>query len=209
MCADGECEAGATGICTTCGENRAGLPDCPCVDGYYAEGEACVACSYECITCSDAETCTLCAGNRIGNDCECPAGTHDTLEAECPFCPDECLECDDDGTCSECNVHRSGEPECLCDSGHYETTIDGTRVCEVCDVRCEECNTVYYQCDSCAVDSLREDFPECSCPIGYWDPCGANDFTYISTEDTTGEGSIAVSEDSSVLIGTTDRCEEA
>jgi hypothetical protein len=29
------CEPGAADICTSCAENRAGIPTCPCIDGYY------------------------------------------------------------------------------------------------------------------------------------------------------------------------------
>lgn len=40
------CETGATDICITCAENRAGTPTCPCIDGYFqaADSEICETC---------------------------------------------------------------------------------------------------------------------------------------------------------------------
>jgi len=189
------CETGATDVCITCGVNRVGEPDCPCKDGYFeAEGsEECTQCSIQCLTCTDsADNCDSCAGNRVNYpDCDCPStATYDTGEAICPSCPDECLECEADGTCITCAAHRTGT-DCTCEEGHYETIILGKKVCEICDVRCEECTSTYYNCDECAVGSLRTEAPECNCPSGYYDPCGDNEFHYPDGSDY-GTGSVTI-----------------
>jgi len=189
-------------MCITCGSNRVGIPECPCLDGYYEDEDECVACDYTCITCTSATECVLCAGNRINApDCECPANTYEDGNADCPPCSDACATCELDGSCITCTAHRSPAPLCPCESGHYETEISEVKVCEVCDIRCAECSDVYYNCETCAVDSSREGAPQCDCPNGYYDPCGANEFIYAEETGENGYGS--------VVISTTDRCKEA
>jgi hypothetical protein len=40
------CESGATDMCLTCKENRAGTPHCECIDGYFEdENTVCTTCS--------------------------------------------------------------------------------------------------------------------------------------------------------------------
>jgi hypothetical protein len=57
-------------------------------------------------------------------------------------------------------------------------------ICEVCDVRCETCTGVYFNCEECKANSLRNSPPECPCDDGYYDPCGENTFEYaIGTTD--------------------------
>lgn len=48
--------------CTTCSSTLRGPVEdfCPCLAGYYEEGEECLPCNYACKTCVEADSCTSC-----------------------------------------------------------------------------------------------------------------------------------------------------
>lgn len=99
-------------MCITCGPNRVNAPYCICSEAYYEEGKDCVMCRMECASCDNAETCIVCAGNRVHPEegCPCPNKHYDIGEAICPPCPDACKNCDLDGNCTECEANRDPVP---------------------------------------------------------------------------------------------------
>lgn len=51
--------------CLTCVAPRENPPNCHCPVGNYDNGNVCVACAYNCHTCTDREVCTSCSDIRV------------------------------------------------------------------------------------------------------------------------------------------------
>lgn len=80
--------------------------DCVCMDGYFAENDACSKCPVGCTTCTSATECGDCKAGfeKRDNVCKCPIGQYVKNEA-CANCGDEmtaCVECDVADTCLRC-----------------------------------------------------------------------------------------------------------
>ena len=124
--------------------------DLPCPDGYYASEHKCKACSSNCLTCSDQNTCTSCEPGKYlsGGSCNgCSAKFSHCLECD----PSKCTKCD--GETDKING--------VCVEQGCKTSADcaGNQVCNASH-ECEECQEGYEKWgDSCVPEGSD---PECT-----------------------------------------------
>ena len=122
--------------------------DLPCPDGYYASEHKCKACSSNCLTCSDQNTCTSCETDKYlsGGSCNTCSGKF----AHCLECePSKCTRCD--GVTKKVNgVCVEEEPVCK-----TSANCGANQVCK--NGSCEDCEEGYIkQGDYCVPDGGDE-----------------------------------------------------
>lgn len=83
---------------------------CNCKISFYDDGSnaLCLQCSYECLTCVDALTCSSCDSSKFRSNpltkCQCITGYFENSTLQCQKCSYYCLSCTDSVTCLTCNT---------------------------------------------------------------------------------------------------------
>ena len=82
---------------------------CP-TSGYILEGEVCMSCPSNCLTCKDSITCTLCSNsyNLLQGGCVdvCPVNYPIVTNRNCYQCADVCLTCSTTSdNCTQCKIN--------------------------------------------------------------------------------------------------------
>ncbi|KRX02562.1 Insulin-like growth factor binding protein, N-terminal [Pseudocohnilembus persalinus] len=176
---------GSKSTCSTCSDiNRENAPTCNCKDGYYDDGEnaECLKCPEQCLTCSSATECIICAvlplpgieyqpyENRYETpDCKCKSGFFLDQFKKCEPCQYPCKECQGAADqCTSCSLTDNNKlpPSCSCNTGYYISESQNT--CLKCESPCDQCVSKN-QCKTCKKESNRSRFPPCYCLDGYYD----------------------------------------
>jgi hypothetical protein len=150
--------------------------------GYYDAGvDTCSACSYKCLTCTNAITCVTCAGGitRSGlPNCTCTAKYYDDgSSASCLSCNYTCTTCINAISCSTCNSgidHRSLSQAtglCACQNRYYDSGLF-VSVCASCHATCLTCtgglNTNCLSCNSASNRIFNSTTGKCDCNVGFY-----------------------------------------
>ncbi|CAD8113135.1 unnamed protein product [Paramecium sonneborni] len=150
--------------CLTCANLiRIDQPTCNCMDGFYEDEQlACQMCAPQCDTCQySPSTCLSCKPGRIGNDCECIDGYLEMGSTLCEQCAFKCATCTQDSkNCKACKGNRIQIPQCICQSGFFDDSINED--CQQCDSKCLECNI--NGCLSCFANRILNEEMDCVPP---------------------------------------------
>ena len=170
---DGEC------LVPNCEVNNCFANTCArCKDGFYLDELKCYQCPNNCVTCSSADRCNICAKDRFGSVCqsECSEGCKNSLcsreggfcmegckdgytmtEGICQKCPDNCVSCTSLDLCTLCKLGSWG-PTCNFDCRGCNT--DGCGV----EINCTTgCRSGYYPQP---VQVIRDAYECLKCPEG-------------------------------------------
>jgi hypothetical protein len=152
-------------------DNSVAVPTCLCADGFYENSSnLCVACPSKCTTCSDENTCILCATGtgRVSSSpptCDCNPGFFDegNNDVNCALCDHACDTClTSSDNCTQCSARDNinSKPGCLCADGYFEDP--DTLLCVACSHPCINCTSPTV-CLSCVEDANRLTAPTCLC----------------------------------------------
>jgi proprotein convertase subtilisin/kexin type 5 len=190
----GNCFAGTSTSCFTCGTNRQyvlGTYSCPCRNGFYESLQVCYSCDSTCLTCSNIDTnCTSCDTSiryLSNSQCLCNTGYYQN-GASCSPCDIRCQSCITSPTnCLSCNpsfLTVLVGNTCQCIPGQYQNIT--SLVCLPCHIKCQTCTSnLEITCLTCNPLSHRTiSGTSCLCNVGYYDTgaatCASCDATCYS-----------------------------
>ena len=152
-CAEDDCLSCPDNICIECMDgsflNETTHTCGKCAEGYYGNPKTkkCEPCAVGCKHCIDENTCLKCYEpyaffEEVCVD-PCPDG-YTELDGRCvPCTSQDCIRCQrfNPDTCLWCANGFKHKGYCLptCPIGFYNSTLNGHKVCEPCDSRCDVC----------------------------------------------------------------------
>ncbi|KAL4445476.1 hypothetical protein ABPG74_004550 [Tetrahymena malaccensis] len=173
------CNGSTNQNCIVCKPNRTKnifTNNCDCPVGTYDSGLAiCPACSFQCATCTNANTCTTCSGDRTGPpSCStCPPGKYSGTQTNCSNCGYKCSTCSGSAlNCLTCLGQNriSNPPSCDCQPGFYDT---GNADCQQCDTNCKTCSGQSTKCLTCYSNRVLDtNTNTCVCPPNFYEVTG-------------------------------------
>ncbi|EGR34451.1 leishmanolysin family protein, putative [Ichthyophthirius multifiliis] len=147
----------------------------------------CTACLAKCVTCSNANDCDTCFGNRIAPACECPAYNYDNLNyaLSCIGCSTISIGCSicNATTCQAClSPYFLDVNSCVkvCPPGKWGNTAN--RQCTACLAKCETCSNAN-DCDTCFENRVPQ---QCNCPQYSYNPNVFNQACTMCSTFSTG-----------------------
>lgn len=155
------CSGPSSNQCLTCKSKAQsdGNGGCVCMDRFFSTPDSCQPCpSSICLSCSDSNTCSICAPNSTLSSSLCTCNSHffpNSSTGTCDVCDASCQQCDRAGAngCTQCwhtaALTGVGVGTCNCPSGNY-FDLTGKQCFACYTARCVRCSGPgEFECQVC------------------------------------------------------------